>query len=514
MTRRVFVTFAVLGVGIALGYIAATMDLFQKSVASPVIQQPQTNGSKEFVVALADHKKPSHPKPSSGKKPNIVYFLVDNLGYGELGCYGGGLLRGTKTPRIDQFAKQGMRLMNFAPESQCTPSRSALMTGRYSIRSGNQTVMLAGSTGGLVAWEKTIADMLTPFGYVCYIVGKWHLGDSDGRWPTDHGFASWYGIPHSYDECLWANDPWYNPQRDGVSRVLEGRKGEKMKELEQLTEPVRRDIDLEFMKRAKASIKTSVHKGEPFFLYFNHSMMHLPTIPRAEFKGKTGNGDFADCLKELDSDFGELLDYLQELGVADNTIVVFSGDNGAEELLPWRGTSGFFEGSYFAGSEGNLRTPCIVRYPGKVPAGTENNEIVHITDMFPTLLRWAGTDIPKDRVIDGKDQRAFFEGKQEKSAREGFPYWMNSTLYGVKWGNFKLKLVDQKYLTDPAKHLPTPHLINLVVDPKEREPYNYPHMHSWVLGHTGKILREFEESVQREPLIPVGAALDYVPKKK
>jgi len=277
---------------------------------------------------------------------------------------------------------------------------------------------------------------------------------------------------------------------------------------------VRRDIDLEFMKRAKASLKSSVDKGEPFFLYFNHSMMHLPTIPRAEFKGKTGNGDFADCLLELDTDFGALLDYLKELGIDNNTIVVFSGDNGAEELLPWRGTSGFFEGSYFAGSEGNLRTPCIIRYPGKVPAGTENNQIVHITDMFTTLIRWAGTDIPKDRVIDGKDQRAFFEGKQEVSARGGFPYWMGSTLYGVKWGNFKMKLVDQKYLTDPAKHLPTPHLINLVVDPKERESYNYPYLHSWVLGHTAKILRTFEESVQREPLIPVGAALDYVPKKK
>ena len=198
---------------------------------------------------------------------------------------------------------------------------------------------------------------------------------------------------------------------------------------------------------------------------------------------------------------------------ADNTIVVFSGDNGAEEVLPWRGTSGFFEGSYFGGSEGNLRTPCIVRYPGKVPAGKENNEIVHITDMFTTVVRWAGTDIPKDRVIDGKDQRAFFEGKQEKSAREGFPYWMGSTLYGVKWGNFKMKLVDQKYMTDPAKRLPTPHLINLVVDPKEREPFTYPHLHTWVFAHTSKILREFDESVEREPLIPVGAALDYVPKK-
>ena len=131
-----------------------------------------------------------------------------------------------------------------------------------------------------------------------------------------------------------------------------------------------------------------------------------------------------------------------------------------------------------------------------------------------TLVRWAGTDIPKDRVIDGKDQRAFFEGKQEESARDGFPYWMGPTLYGVKWRNFKMKLVNQKTLSDPAQHLATPHLINLIVDPKEREPFNYPHLHTWVLAHTGRIMREYQESVEREPLIPAGAPLDYVPKKK
>jgi arylsulfatase len=365
----------------------------------------------------------------------------------------------------------------------------------------------------LVAWEKTIADILSPTGYATAIVGKWHIGDSAGRWPTDHGFDSWYGIPHSYDESLWPDDPWYNPKRDGVSYVVEGRKGGKVRELEQLTMPVRREIDAEYMKRSKAFLKDSVDKNKPFFLYFNHSMMHLPTVPRADFRGKTGKDDFADCLLELDTDFGRLLDYLDELGVADNTIVVFSGDNGPDDLLPWRGTSGFFEGSYFAGSEGNLRTPCLVRYPGKVPAGGESNEIVHITDMFTTLLRWAGSDIPKDREIDGKDQRAFLEGKQKESARDGFPYWMGKTLYGVKWHDFKMKLVDQKYMTDPAKNLPTPYLINLIADPKERNPLNFPHLHTWVFRHTAGILSDFEESVRREPLIPSGAPLDFVPKK-
>jgi arylsulfatase len=339
---------------------------------------------------------------------------------GELSSYSGGPLRGVYTTRIDDFAKEGMMLLNFAPEAQCTPSRSALMTGRYSIRSGNQTVALAGSHGGLVKWERTLGDIFSDAGYATAIVGKWHIGDSAGRWPTDHGFDEWYGIPRSYDESLWPEDPWYDPKRDPVTRVLEGRKGQPVKELEQLTVAVRRDIDVEYMKRAKAFLKRSSEEGKPFFLYFDHSMMHLPTVPRAEFKGKTVHGDWADCLLEMDTDFGTLLDYLKQLGVADNTIVVFSGDNGPEELLLWRGTAGYFEGSYFTGMEGSLRTPALVRYPGHVPAGQKSNEIVHITDMFTTLLLWSGLEVPKDRVIDGVDQRAFLRGSRKRRTARAF----------------------------------------------------------------------------------------------
>lgn len=451
---------------------------------------------------------------AGGNKPNVVYFLVDNLGMGELSSYNGGAFRGVTTARIDDFAKEGMMLFNFAPEAQCTPSRSALMTGRYAIRSGTHTVAFAGSHGGLVKWERTLGDIFSAAGYATAIVGKWHIGDSPGRWPTDHGFDEWYGIPRSYDEALWPDDPWYDPKRDPVTRVLEGRKGEPLYELQQLTVAVRRDIDVEYMKRAKAFLKRSVEAGKPFFLYFNHSMMHLPAIPRAEFKGKTGHGDWADCLLEMDTDFGTLLDSLKEIGVADNTIVIFSGDNGSEEALLWRGTAGYFEGSYFTGMEGSLRTPALVRYPGNVPAGQKSNEIVHITDMFTTLLLWAGLQVPKDRVIDGVDQRAFLEGKQPNSNRAGFPYWLKTELYGVKWHNFKVVMVQQKTLTEPALHLPNPHVVNLDTDPKEREPIDYPYIHTWVGAHAAKILSDYQESIKREPLIPAGAPLDFVPKQK
>jgi arylsulfatase A-like enzyme len=445
-------------------------------------------------------------------KPNILYFLVDNLGMGELSAYSGGPLRGVSTSRIDAFAREGMMLLNFAPEAQCTPSRSALMTGRYSIRSGNQQVDFAGLGGGVVKWERTLGDIFSDAGYATAIFGKWHIGDSVGRWPTDHGFDEWYGIPRSYDECLWPDDPWYDSKRDPVTRVIEGFKEKPVRELEQLTLEMRRGIDAEYIKRAKAFLKRSTDASRPFFLYFNHSLMHLPAIPRPEFKGKTGRGEWADSLLELDSDFGALLDYLKELGAADTTIVVFSGDNGPEEAAPWRGTAGYFEGSYFTGMEGSLRTPALVRYPRHVPAGEKSNEIVHITDMFTTILLWAGLEVPRDRVIDGVDQRAFFEGRQEASNREGFLFWLGSELYGVKWHNFKLVLVKQRTLTDPALRLPNPHLINLDTDPKEREPLDYPYLHSWVGVHVGKIIEDFQQSLKREPLIPVGAPLDFVPK--
>ncbi|MBX9827714.1 MAG: arylsulfatase [Xanthobacteraceae bacterium] len=464
-------------------------------------------------VQVAQAQPQPRPAAPSGP-PNIVYFLVDNLGFGELGCYGGGILRGADTRRIDAFASEGMKLLNFAPEAQCTPSRSALMTGRYAVRSGNHTVALPGDEGGLVAWEKTMGDVLSARGYATACVGKWHIGESQGRWPTDHGFDEWYGPPRTWDESLWPDDPWYDARRDGVSSMMEARRGETPRPVRQLTPDVRRDVDSEFLARSKAFMQRSVAARKPFFLYFNHSMMHMPTIPRTEFKGRSRQGDWADCLLELDADFASILDTLKELGVDSNTIVVFSGDNGPEELETWRGHPGFFEGSYFTGMEGSLRTPCLVRYPGVVPAGRQSNEIVHITDMFTTLLHWAGADVPNDREIDGIDQRAFLEGRQDKSAREGFPYWMGETMFGVKWQNFKMVLYEQKTLTDPALKLSTPHVINLVVDPKERKPIDLPYIHSWTAVHFGKILKDFAASVKREPLVPAGAPLDHVPLRR
>jgi arylsulfatase len=223
--------------------------------AGPVSDRAQDTSADQLEAA-----------PAVAGPPNIVYVLVDNRGYGELGCYGGGILRGAATSRIDAFAKEGLQLLNFAPEAQCTPSRSALMTGRHAIRSGKHTVALAGSPGGLVAWERTMGDVLADAGYATACFGKWHIGTDDGRWPTDHGFDEWYGIPHSYDESLWPEDPWYDPAIVPPAHVLEAKRGQSPKQLDVLDIETRRNIDAEYLRRARAFLERSVVADKSFFL--------------------------------------------------------------------------------------------------------------------------------------------------------------------------------------------------------------------------------------------------------
>jgi arylsulfatase len=447
------------------------------------------------------------------EQPNILFFHVDNLGFGELSCYSGGPFRGLTTERIDAFARDGLRLTNYCPESQCTPTRSALLTGRHAVRSGTHSVPLGAPGGwGLVAWERTLGDLLSDAGYTCAAYGKWHVGEGAGRWPTDKGFAEWYGPPRTYDEALWPTDPLYDPGRDPVTHMLESKRGDTgVTEREHLTLDIRRDCDTEYLRRAAAFMRDAVGAGTPFFVYFNHSLMHMPVIAREEFQGKSGHGEWADSLLELDSDFGTLLDLLDGLDAAADTLVVFAGDNGPEEVLLWRGSPGYWAGSYFAGGEGNLRTPCMVRWPGRIPAQRVSNEIMHVVDWYTTLLSAAGASAPADRVIDGVDQLGWLTGHDETSHRDGYIYWMGPEIYGVKWHDFKLVLVEQELSTDAPRPLASPRLINLLVDPHEREPITLPHLHSWTVTHFNRILGAFHASLEHEPLTPAAAPLEYVP---
>ena len=396
-------------------------------------------------------------------KPNIVFILVDNLGYGELGVYGGGILRGAPTPRIDEFASEGTRLLNFNVEAQCTPSRSALMTGRFSIRSGTYAVPIGGVADGLTLWEITIAELLSGQGYATGIWGKWHLGSAEERFPTHQGFDEWYGIPRTYDESMWsaqnqATGMWpsvgdkqgWNPGIASLESIYEARKGEKAQKVGELNLDTRRTMEAEITNRAVDFIQRNAASTKPFYAYISSSMVHMPTLPNPEFAGKTGNGDWADCLAEMDYRTGQILDAIKSAGIENNTIVIFASDNGPEATDPWEGDSGPWRGTYFTAMEASLRAPFIIRWPGKVPAGRVSNEIVHIVDMYPTLARVGGAKIPDDRPIDGVDQLDFFLGQQENSSREGFPAYVADRLSAVKWHNWKMHLIWQVEYVRPA----------------------------------------------------------------
>lgn len=385
-----------------------------------------------------------HAQTRAGRSPNILFILMDNLGYGEPGIYGGGVLRGAPTPRIDAFAAEGTRLTNFNVEAQCTPSRSAFLTGRFAIRSGTHSVPLPGQLDGLTQWEVTIAEALSDVGYVTGAFGKWHLGSSQGRLPTAQGFDEWYGIPRTTDESMFPSQPGAQAAGVPFMRIMEGRKGEPSRELEIYDLEQRRRIDGEITRRAADFMTRSVQAGKPFYAYVPYTLVHFPALPSQQFSGKTGRGDFADCLVEMDANVGQLLDTVERLGVREDTIVVFTSDNGPDPTAPSQGSSGPWSGYYFTHMEGSLRTPFIVRWPNRVPAGRVSNEIVHSVDTFSTFAALAGARVPTDRAIDGVDQASFLTGQSERSARDGFPVYVADRMEAVKWKDYKLVFYEKE----------------------------------------------------------------------
>lgn len=450
--------------------------------------------------------------PAGGARPNIVFIMMDNLGYGEVGVYGGGITRGAPTPRIDRLAVEGTRLTNFNVEAQCTPSRSAFMTGRFSIRSGTHSIPIGGGLEGLTQWEMTIAETLSDSGYATAAFGKWHLGSEQGRLPNDQGFDEWYGIPRTTDEVFWPSQPAAKAAGIPFTRIMEGRKGEKSREGAVYDLEQRRLIDAECARRTIDFMKRSAASGKPFYVYVPFTLVHFPTLPNPQFAGRTGFGDFPDALAEMDANVGQILDAVDDLGIRDNTIVVFTSDNGPEATWPWQGSSGPWRGYYFTHMEGSLRVPFIIRWPGRIPAGRVSNEIVHQVDTYTTFARIAGATVPKDRPVDGVDQTDFLLGA-DKSNREGFPVFVADRLEAVKWRNWKVVFYEeQRDWWSPAIRLGVPKSFDLITDPKEQYPATALR-NSWHAGPAMKIVTDFEQSLKRYPPIAPGTPDPYAPPK-
>jgi len=464
----------------------------------------------------------SLPATAQTAQPNIVFMLVDNFGYGDLGSYGGGEVRGAPTPKLDELAQQGLRLTNFNVEPECTPTRSALMTGRMPIRSGTSRVPLPGQPQGMAPWEYTLAELLGDAGYISAHYGKWHLGDRPGRYPTDQGFDEWWGFAHSSGETLNNIQPHFAEGGGKIQPLQQGRKGEPTEDVGKYDFAMRPQMDALITQKAVAYIRSHADGDRPFFLYVPFSLPHAPPLPNPAFNDPNRT-DYQNVLVEIDHNAGLIINAVDQAGIADNTIVVFASDNGPEthqgpNIQFGAGSdSGPFRGEFPSGWEGAIRVPAIIRWPGHVPAGRASNEIVSILDFYSTFAHIAGAAqrIPTDRAIDSIDQSDFLLGRQANSNRDFAMFFYGGELLAVKWRNFKVhfsvretsrgevRMPGQQEITSQVVTPTYPWVFDVSNDPKEL--WNIGAANTWIGEPAGRILGRYGASVQRYPNISTGA---------
>jgi arylsulfatase len=457
------------------------------------------------------------------KRPNIVFVLCDNTGWGDFSCYGGL----TSTPRIDKLASEGIQLNNYNVESQCTPSRSAIMTGRQSVRSGTYAVPLPGQgKNGLVPWEYTIANLLSDAGYATSLFGKWHLGDTEGRLPTDQGFDEWWGYRNSADECGWTSYATFEAlsKEFGIEppQLWEARKGGKQSSVRELNLEVRPYLDELITGKAVDYIKRAATGDKPFFTYVALSHFHPPEAVHPDFNQTDPSrlGEYADVVAEMDYRVGQIVDAIDAAGIANDTIIVFSSDNGAGEVPAFGvgGSNGPFRGDFFTPpTEGCMRVPAMVRWPGKVPAGVVSEQPLTVHDWYTTFAALAGASdkVPTDRPIDGVDASAFLLGQSKTSGRKAVLFFGgNGELLSVKWNNVKLWLGYSEGTDAPYVKPQWPMVFDLGSDPGERyNLFNRKMDMGWMGGICFRFVAEWEASVAKYPNIPVGSEFDGYPAR-
>jgi len=393
-------------------------------------------------VLLALAAVVAHPATApAGAPPNIVLVFVDDLGYGDLGCYGQARWA---TPNLDRMASEGVRLTDFyVAQPVCSASRAALLTGCYPNRIGIAGALGPRSKIGLHEDETTLAEVCRSRGYATAIYGKWHLGHQPPFLPTRHGFDEFYGIPYSND--MWPLHPDYAKFPEGTARRKKGYpelpvyEGETIVDAEVTPEDQQR-FTHDFTERAVAFIET--HRDEPFFVYLAHPMPHVPLYVSGGFDAASGAGVYGDVVAEIDWSVGRILETLKRLGLDDRTLVIFASDNG-----PWlsygdhAGTTGPLREGKGTTFEGGVRVPFIARWPDRIPAGTVCTTPVMTIDILPTIANWIGADPPRRR-IDGRDVGPILLGEPAASSphRAYFFYYHRNDLEAVRSGRWKLHL--------------------------------------------------------------------------
>jgi arylsulfatase len=461
-------------------------------------------------------------------KPNVVLMLADNLGYGDLSSYNGGTRGGMRTPNVDRLASQGMRFTQFFVEPGCTPSRAALQTGRYSIRSGLSLIIAPGAAGGLQEEEVTLGEIFKSVGYNTTYVGKWHLGPQPPSQPQNQGYDQWllgfYGSTDStlYGETMVDQGAPEPIRKAFESWIVEAKGPGETKKVRLYTREYRKQIEGDIANASAAYIKAQAKAGTPFFLMIGLTRPHFPNEPAAEFKGKSGVGKYGDSVVELDHRTGEVLDAIRKAGIEDNTIVIWISDNGPtitgtslDELHA--GDAGPFRGELGDAYEGSIRTAGMIKWPGKI-APSVSNEMFAIHDFLPTLAKIIGARVPDDRPIDGVDQSAFLLGKQEQSNREHLLTFLGDRLAAVRWKQFRiypLEVVGSNtnptltgYMASIRETAGFPQIYNIEADPKER--VNIAHTGSgWVMGPYLKLVGQYKASLKEHPNPPAGNVTKY-----
>ena len=375
-------------------------------------------------------------------KPNIVFMMADNLGYGDVGVYGGGEVRGAPTPRIDNLAEEGLRFTQFLVEPGCTPSRAATMTGRYSIRSGLSLVIVPGTPNTLSAKEITMAEIMKSVGYNTAYYGKWHLGTQAESLPHNQGFDEFYGIPNTTDETLYVPTSTENvtPLPDGFNQpsIIQAKAGGKLENVKPYNFDTRRTIDVELADMSIEYIEKHAKSDIPFFLFVAWTRPHYPNFTSPEFEGASRIGIYGDSLMELDHNTGRVLDAIEAFGLKDNTIVVFMSDNGPMRTNTWpdSGSAGPWRGELGDPLEGSIRTIGMIRWPGKIKPRS-SNEMFSTMDFMPTFARIVGAKMHEDRPIDGVDQLDFLLGKQKNSNRNSLLTFTGDQLQAVRFNQFR-----------------------------------------------------------------------------
>jgi arylsulfatase A-like enzyme len=376
-----------------------------------------TNRTLAVILLAISVWQAPHQVVFAQRRPNIVFIYVDDMGYGDLGCYGA---KAIKTPNIDRMAAEGLRLTSFYSVSPiCTPSRAALMTGRYAARMGIDQMHLANvlfpaDKTGLPQSETTVARALKTRGYATACIGKWHLGHLSPHRPIDHGFDYYFGIPYSND---------MNPTPI-------------MRNADVVEEPANQDtLTRRYTEEAISFIERA--KGQPFFLYLAHNMPHIPLHASDQFKGKSAGGLYGDVVQELDWSVGEVLKTLKRSGLDRDTIVFFSSDNG-----PWyQGSVGPLRGRKGWTYDGGVREPGIVRWPGSIPPGRVSDEPAATIDFFPTALALAGEKDPPGasrQPLDGKNMLPFLLGKQTAGPENLYLFFDGPFLQTARAGRWKI----------------------------------------------------------------------------